>query len=60
MTYNQQRLFIDKAILGEELQWYYLTHSGRYKEDYVNVTACLEFEPVYLEIAVKHFSYFVA
>ena len=63
---NLYRLFNAKAILGEEQQWHYLTHSseviGRFNiflKDIclkVNVIAPLEFELVYFESAVQHFS----
>ena len=55
------------VILVEEQQWYYLTHSWKDKRVHaflrginpkVKVIAWLEFELVYYDVAVLHFSHF--
>ena len=61
------RLFNAKAILLEEQQWYYLTHSWEDKGVHtfpkgicpkVNVIARLEYELAYYDSAVHHFNHY--
>ena len=69
MHINLHGLFNTKAILVEEQQWYYLTHSrgGGDKRIHtfskgirlkVNVIAILEFELSYFKVTVQHFSHY--
>ena len=61
------RLFNTKAILLEELEWYYLTHTWEDKGVHtfpkgicpkVNVIARLEFELAYYDSAVHRFNHY--
>ena len=64
---NLCRLFNSKAILPEEKQWYYLTHSWEDKGVHtfpegicpkVNVIAWLEYELAYYDSAVHRFNHY--
>ena len=64
---NLHGLFNAKAILLEEQQWHYLTHSWKDKGVptfpmgiclKVNVIAQLEFKLTYYDSAVQHFNYY--
>ena len=59
------RLFNAKAILPEEQQWYYLTHSWEDKVAHTfpkgicpKVIARLEYELAYYDSAVQHFNHY--